>query len=142
MRYLWDSQGNLLLRQDHYSQAPQTLHQDSHAYDMHDRLIVQVQRTGQELRSSRYHYDEAGRRTLDQQNVASGDLQAGTRAIAYLPGSHRWSAERAADQKDTTTQRTQYNANGQPLQAGPRSYRWDALGRLEQVSEQGASLAR
>ncbi|PCO29958.1 hypothetical protein, partial [Escherichia coli] len=55
---------------------------------------------------------------------------------------HRWSAERAADQKDTTTQRTQYNANGQPLQAGPRSYRWDALGRLEQVSEQGASLAR
>lgn len=74
--------------------------------------------------------------------MASGDLQAGTRAIAYLPGSHRWSAERAADQKDTTTQRTQYNANGQPLQAGPRSYRWDALGRLEQVNEQGAPLAR
>jgi RHS repeat-associated protein len=145
LRYLWDSQGNLLLRQDHGSDAPQTLRQDSHAYDMHDRLIAQVQRTGQALQASRYHYDEAGRRTLDQQDVAPGELQAGTRAIAYQPGSHRWSAQRVAGQQaqnDAATQRTQYNANGQPLQGGPRSYRWDALGRLEQVSEHGALLAR
>lgn len=109
---------------------------------MHERLITQVSALARNCAPAATTMTRPAGAPLDQQNVASGDLQAGTRAIAYLPGSHRWSAELAANQKDTTTQRTQYNANGQPLQAsGPRSYRWDALGRLEQVSEQGAPLA-
>ena len=139
-RYLWDGQGNLLLRQDRDStQAVQA----SYAYDGQERLIAEARRTGAQLQASRYHYDSAGRRVLDQQGVAPDDLRTATRAIGYQGGSHRWSTERRADAAHTRpAPRTDYNANGQPLRMGAREYRWDALGRLEEIREQGALQAR
>ncbi|MBB4842636.1 RHS repeat-associated protein [Paucibacter oligotrophus] len=142
-RYLWDAQGNLLLGANLGSagEAGRTAAQietQAYAYDGRDRLVAAVRARGAwaqgpnaltEQHSSRWYFDAAGRRRLQQEEVAdAADLSTQTLAPAYQAGSHRWLGTQAAAP-------AQYNANGQATRMGQRSLRWDALGRLLEVRE-------
>ena len=131
LRYLWDAQGNLL----HLQQQAGTPAFGNYAYDRDDRLIVAVQSDGKSTRASRYFHDRQGRRLLSQQGIAGqSDLTTNTAKALYQPGTHRW-----LGQNEKTNA---YDANGQPQRIGHRGYRWDALGRLIEVREDGKPLAR
>ena len=131
LRYLWDAQGNLL----HLQQQAGTPAFGNYAYDRDGRLIVAVQSDGKSTRASRYFHDRQGRRLLSQQGIAGqSDLTTNTAKALYQPGTHRWLGH---NEKTNA-----YDANGQPQRIGHRGYRWDALGRLIEVREDGKPLAR
>ncbi|MCC2961297.1 DUF2235 domain-containing protein [Massilia sp. IC2-278] len=128
-RYLWDVQGNLL-------RLAAAGGVRDHAYDAHDRLIVEARRdTAAGLRQvaldgaaeARYFYDKGGNRILGQEGA--------TLRTAYAPDSNRWLGQPGAQGA------VQYDANGQPRSAGKRSYGWDALGKLVSVREGARLLA-
>jgi RHS repeat-associated protein len=133
-RYLWSSQGHLLLDQQRTGK-PGELTQHSHAYDAQGQLVASVQASGpvaqmKEQAIWRYAYDPSQRRVLSQQGVAQqSDLASDTRAMRFQPNAHR-------------LMEATYNANGQPRRIGQREYVWDALGRLIEVREQDRTLAR
>ncbi|MCW5255085.1 hypothetical protein D5038_01490 [Verminephrobacter aporrectodeae subsp. tuberculatae] len=135
-RYLWDTRGNLLHREDRAGESGRS----SYAYDARNRLVAGVQAQGQKNQVNRYHYDPNERRVLSQQGVETQDeLQKATQQTRYPAQSHRWSEEQA---QGATAVLARYDANGQPTQIGQREYQWDALGKLTEVREKGTSLAR
>uniref|UniRef100_UPI0038B2F8C3 phospholipase effector Tle1 domain-containing protein n=1 Tax=Verminephrobacter aporrectodeae TaxID=1110389 RepID=UPI0038B2F8C3 len=135
-RYLWDTRGNLLHREDRAGESARS----SYAYDARNRLVAGVQAQGQKNQVNRYHYDPDERRVLSQQGVETQDeLQKATQQTRYPAQSHRWSEEQA---QGATAVLARYDANGQPTQIGQREYQWDALGKLTEVREKGTSLAR
>ncbi|MCW5319928.1 hypothetical protein D5039_01685 [Verminephrobacter aporrectodeae subsp. tuberculatae] len=135
-RYLWDTRGNLLHREDRAGESARS----SYAYDAHNRLVAGVQAQGERAQVNRYHYDPNERRVLSQQGVETQDeLEKATQQTRYPAQSHRWSEEQA---QGATAVLARYDANGQPTQIGQREYQWDALGKLTEVREQGTSLAR
>ena len=128
-RYLWDVQGNLLRLADAAGVR-------DHAYDAHDRLIVEARRDNgagllqvalDSANEHRYFYDKGGNRILSQEGP--------TLRTVYAPHSNRWLGQPGAQDK------VHYDANGQPRSAGRRAYDWDALGRLTAVREDGRLLA-
>lgn len=133
-RYLWDTEGNLLLQEANDGTS-------TYAYDAQNRLIVsatalKANKTPPTLNVSRYAYDGAGNRLLSQQNIGSQDeLTAATRVARYAPGSQRWLG-------DTATASPVYDPSGQPIAAGTRDYRWDAAGQLREVRMGNIILAR
>ncbi|RZI43925.1 hypothetical protein EGT07_00375 [Herbaspirillum sp. HC18] len=130
-RYLWDAQGNLL----HLQQKAGPPAFGNYAYDRNDRLIAAVQGDGKSTQTSRYFHDRQGRRLLSQQGIADqGDLTTNTARALYQDRTHRW----LGDGKSSN----EYDPNGQPQRIGHRDYRWDALGRLVEASEDGKRLAR
>ncbi|MCW8197062.1 hypothetical protein D8B23_01150, partial [Verminephrobacter aporrectodeae subsp. tuberculatae] len=135
-RYLWDTRGNLLHREDRAGESARS----SYAYDARNRLVAGVQAQGERAQVNRYHYDPDERRVLSQQGVETQDeLQKATQQTRYPAQSHRWSEEQA---QGATAVLARYDANGQPTQIGQREYQWDALGKLTEVREKGTSLAR
>ncbi|WP_265280956.1 phospholipase effector Tle1 domain-containing protein [Verminephrobacter aporrectodeae] len=135
-RYLWDTRGNLLHREDRAGESARS----SYAYDARNRLVAGVQAQGQKNQVNRYHYDPDERRVLSQQGVETQDeLEKATQQTRYPAQNHRWSEEQA---QGATAVLARYDANGQPTQIGQREYQWDALGKLTEVREKGTSLAR
>ena len=153
-RYLWDTAGNLLLTQSDTRGKASTA---AYAYDSQDRLIIASQNSSPAMKqvsassddntnntnsgqtTSRYHYAQ-GKRVLAQEGVLdAADLKTHTIKAAYQEGSHRWLGGEAVN--NATQSQTSYNANGQPGQAGPRSYSWDALGRLASVQQNNQPVA-
>ena len=139
-RYVWDARGNLLHSRQHAQGSGAQPGLTSHAYDRDNRLLASVRwRTrGDTLAEHsvwRFAYDTAQRRVLAQQDVASqNELHVGTRRASFEPGSHR--------QSPTADRPARHDAGGQPERIGEREYRWDARGRLVEVRERGATLAR
>jgi RHS repeat-associated protein len=128
-RYLWDTRGNLLLRQDNQEQGALG---EGYAYDLRNRLLASAS-TDQ---FSRFAYDPLGRRVLAQQGKDQGSMQ-GTVKIGYAKDApYRWTTARG-DQGV----RAEYDATGQPQRIGQRGYVWDALGRLVRISEGEKELA-
>lgn len=161
-RYLWDAQGNLLLNAERQGRT-----QAAYAYDMRDRLVIEallpdapepglqtVSALSLPAQHSRWLYDAAGRRVLQQQGQADADeLQQGTQRTLYEPGTHRWrSAVVAAGESKSSlataaSEPSRYNALGLPLQLSStgangqprtRRFEWDALGRLSVLQAQAA----
>lgn len=131
-RYLWDRSGNLLHAQ---SRAAQSAGASSYAYDHRSRLIAAVQAWGGASSASRFFYDAQGRRVLSQQGIADQrDLHTGTQRSSFRRDTHQL--------LDGGHNRIQYDPSGQPTRSGNREYHWDALGRLQEVRENGAPLAR
>ena len=127
-RFLWDTRGNLLLRQAPPGDAQTTL-VTGYAYDRHDRLLVAAHAQW----ASRYFHDARGNRLLSQQGMISqAELQAGTKASQYQSGSNRWLGDTAMGKPIFSNS---YDATGQPINIGDRRYRWDAIGRLLDISD-------
>jgi RHS repeat-associated protein len=130
-RYLWDTRGDLLLRQDSTQQG---LRAEGYAYDKRARLIASVS----EREVNRYAYDSIGRRVLAQQGAKNQAQMEGTVRIGHAKeAGYRLTAI------DNGTQRiqTEYDVTGLPRRTGKRSYAWDALGRLLRIDEDGKVLA-
>lgn len=131
LRYLWDAQGNLL----HKQQKAGSPAFGSYAYDRDDQLIVAVQADKQAVQASRYFHDRQGRTLLSQQGITDQrDLKTNTEKALYQSGTHRWLGQAGKE--------AEYDGGGQPERIGHRGYRWDGLGRLVEVSEDGKALAR
>ncbi|MES2832101.1 MAG: RHS repeat-associated core domain-containing protein [Pseudomonadota bacterium] len=129
-RYLWDGEGNLLhtKRRDGAS---------TYAYDAQNQLIVAETAQGMKagVTYGRYSYDGAGNRLLAQANITEQEeLQRHTRKINYTPATNRWQG--SADMPGVVA----YDASGQPLQSGTRTYAWNAMGNLIAASEAGKQL--
>lgn len=132
-RYLWDAAGNLLVQSER-GQALQGL--ASHAYDQRDRLIASA---SSRLGIQRWAYDAASRRVLQQSAQPDAkELQAGTQALKYQEGTHRWLGSDGS-------LAAEYDATGMPhqlrLPVGPRRLQWDAHGRLMGVTLPDGKLA-
>ncbi|MBC7573425.1 MAG: RHS domain-containing protein, partial [Herminiimonas sp.] len=135
-RYLWDTEGNLL-----YAQGKDAT--TIYAYDAQDRLIVSKgtaasaadERTRSTTSIARYFHDGAGNRLLAQEGISTpADLDTGTVKTLYEAATNRGTKLAGTD--------TTYNASGQPVQTGERSYKWDATGKLRTVQRKGEHLAR
>jgi RHS repeat-associated protein len=130
-RYLWDTRGNLLYTR---SGAKQTEVQ-AYAYDGVNRLLVSVQSEGKqdalkERAVNRYFY-QGSKRVLQQQNAAvQSDLQTNTLRVSHREGTHQWTGSTQTD----ASFGADYDAAGQPNRLGQRRFKWDAYGRLVQVS--------
>jgi RHS repeat-associated protein len=118
-RYLWDARGNLIFTKDVEGDT-------SYAYDSQDRLIHAQQ--SNENTQSRYFYKD-GRRVLSQEH---GD-SAPTQKTAYSAKDHRWLGNQYSH--------ASYDDNGQPRMSGDAQYRWDALGRLVEISQSASNLS-
>lgn len=133
-RYLWDVGGNLVLQES----IDQT---STYAYDAQNRLIVSATKLADESKSlalnfSRYAYDGAGNRVLSQQNISTQtDLSTATRVARYAPGSQRFPGH-------ATAMAPEYDATGQPVGVGTRSYRWGPAGQLLELRSDDRILAR
>lgn len=133
-RYLWDTGGNLLLQEGIERTS-------TYAYDAQNRLIVSAAKLKENstqftLNFSRYAYDGAGNRILSQQNIGNQtDLTTSTRVARYAPGSQRFPG-------NTTTTAPDYDATGQPVGVGTKSYRWGPAGELLEVRANDKILAR
>jgi RHS repeat-associated protein len=122
-RYLWDTRGNLLLRQNNMEQG---IRGQTYAYDLRSRLIASASETA----FNRYAYDAMGRRVLSQQGIKDQSSMQGTVKTRYAGhAAYRWVS--AGDAQSQT--HASYNANGEPQSIGERAYTWDALGRLVQI---------
>ncbi|MGQ5490379.1 RHS repeat-associated core domain-containing protein [Thauera sp. ZXT1-4] len=138
-RYLWDVRGNLLHTRQHAAADGAQPTATGHAYDRHGRLLTSVRWQGDDQAPTeeavwRFAYDATQRRVLSQQGAGSQqDLSTGTQAAGFEPGTHRLADPSAA---------AHYTASGQPERLGDREYDWDARGRLVEVREHGAVLAR
>ncbi len=139
-RYLWDARGNLLHSRQLAAGAGAQPAWHSHAYDRDNRLLASVEWLEQgdtlaERAVWRYAYDAAQRRVLSQEDAPSqAELRAATQRSAFAPGSHR--------RIDADGVPAQYSASGQPERWGSRALDWDARGRLVEVREHGATIAR
>lgn len=139
-RYVWDVRGNLLHSRQRAHQTDAQATRNSHAYDRQNRLVASVrwQDKNEALTEEavwRYAYDPAQRRVLSQQGIKSqAELRAGTLRSAFQPRTHR-----RTDMEGTPAR---YSPSGQPEQLGKREYDWDARGRLVEVREHGATVAR
>ena len=138
-RYLWDVRGNLLHTRQRAAADGAQPTATGHAYDRHGRLLTSVRWQGDDQAPTeeavwRFAYDATQRRVLSQQGAGSQqDLSTGTQAAGFEPGTHRLADPSAA---------AHYTASGQPERLGDREYDWDARGRLVEVREHGAVLAR
>jgi len=132
-RYLWDTRGNLLYTRSGAKQAEV----QTYAYDGANRLVVSVASEGKqdalkEKAVNRYFYQGA-KRVLQQQNAASqSDMQTHTLRVNHKAGTHQWTGATQAD--------ADYDAAGQPNRLGQRRFKWDAYGRLTQVSSEANKL--
>src|SRR5205085_9612687 len=75
----------------------------------------------------RYHHDSLGNRLLAQQAQPPSDTES-TMKAAYAPEGNR-----LGDQP--------MDEAGRPAQDGQRGYRWDGLGRLTSVTQDGKTTA-
>ncbi len=138
-RYLWDMRGNLLHTFQRAATDGAQPTASGHAYDRHGRLLSAVRwQSGAHAPAAetvwRFAYDTTQRRVLSQQGARSQhELQAGTQTGHFEPGTHR---------RTSPSGPVRYSASGQPERWGDRDYEWDARGRLIEVREQGAVLAR
>jgi len=136
-RYLWDTRGNLLYTR---SGAKQTEVQ-TYAYDGANRLVVSVASEGKaenlkERAVNRYFYQGA-KRVLQQQNAATqSDLNTHTLRVNHKAGTHQWTGSTQTD----ASFGAEYDAAGQPSRLGQRRFKWDAYGRLAQVSSEANKL--
>lgn len=128
-RYLWDLRGNLLYSQDNNSAS-------SYAFDARDRLIAKA--TFPNVGFARYHYDVNGNRLLAQEGFAQHDTSSYTIKSRYASaGDHMHQ-----DAKEAEKTATRHDASGMPELIGSRTYFWDAMGKLLQISEGTSIVAR
>jgi RHS repeat-associated protein len=134
-RYLWDTRGNLLYTRS----GAQQNEVRTYAYDGANRLVVSVASQGQaknlkEHRVDRYFY-QGSKRVLQQQNAtAQSDIHTNTLRLNHREGTHQWTGATDAESANS------YDEAGQPTRLGQRSFKWDAYGRLSQVSDQANKL--